>query len=115
MNHELKCWPEHFEPLSRGVKTVELRRNDRNYQVGDVLILREWEPMENAYTGRNVHATITHIVSGGEWLNPGYVAMSVRLDALNLSRDFICEGCGKLTPFRINGLCAPCAEGEALG
>ncbi len=108
MEHDLKCWPEHFEPVSRGVKTVELRRNDRNYQVGGYLWLREWEPLENAYTGRSAHALITHIVSGGEWLTPGYVALSIRIGALNLTRDFICEECGNPTPFRANGMCAAC-------
>lgn len=77
--HELKCWPEHFDPLARGLKTIELRLNDRNYQVGDVLYLREYEPLEHAYTGRSVHALITHIVSGGEWLAPGHVALSIKL------------------------------------
>lgn len=106
--HDLKCWPEHFDPVARGHKTVELRLNDRNYQVGDVLYLREYEPLERAYTGRSVHALITHIVSGGEWLAPGYVALSIRVGAVNPVRDFICEECGRLTPFRANGMCAAC-------
>jgi hypothetical protein len=79
MQHDIKCWPEHFEPVSRGVKTVELRLNDRNYQVGDVLHLREWEPMEYAYTGRSLHVIITHTVSGVGWLTPGYVALGIRI------------------------------------
>ena len=77
--HELKCWPEHFDPVARGVKTVELRLNDRNYQVGDTLYLREYEPSEPAYTGRSVRVVITHRMSGGEWLRPGYVALSIRI------------------------------------
>ena len=77
--HELKCWPEHFAPVARGVKTVELRLNDRNYQVGDMLYLREYEPMEHAYTGRSAYVAVTHIVSGGVWLAPGYVAMSIKV------------------------------------
>ncbi len=106
--HELKCYPEHFDPVARGVKTVELRLNDRNYQVGDTLFLREYEPLERAYTGRTAHAAITHIVSGGEWLSPGYVALSIRAGAVNRSRDFICEECGRPTPFRANGMCINC-------
>jgi hypothetical protein len=41
--HELKSWPEFFSAIETGEKTFELRRNDRNYQVGDVLVLREWK------------------------------------------------------------------------
>ncbi len=108
MEHDLKCWPEHFEPVAHGRKTVELRRNDRNFQVGEFLYLREWEPLQNAYTGRSAYALITHIMSGGEWLTPGYVALSIKIGTVNHSRDFICEECGKPTPFRANGMCVAC-------
>lgn len=78
MIHDLKVWPEYYAPLDRGEKTLELRLNDRNYQVGDVLLLREYEPMGADYTGRECRRLITHIVHGGEWLRAGYVAMSIR-------------------------------------
>lgn len=42
--HDLKCWPEFFRPLCQGIKTFEVRLNDRNYQVGDTLQLWEWKP-----------------------------------------------------------------------
>ena len=43
--HELKCWPEFFEPTLRGIKRFELRRDDRGgFQVGDELLLKEWNP-----------------------------------------------------------------------
>lgn len=76
--HDVKCWPEYYEPLERGDKTLELRLNDRNYRVGDVLHQREWEPLEHRYTGRSSRYLVTHIIRGGEWLVPGYVAMSIR-------------------------------------
>jgi hypothetical protein len=53
--HVLKCWPEFFQPVFDGKKNFELRKNDRDYKVGDVLVLREWEPREDdthGYTGR---------------------------------------------------------------
>lgn len=78
MQHELRCWPEHYAPVDSGAKTVELRLNDRNYQVGDTLHLREYEPIERHYTGRASFYRVTHIVQGGPWLTPGYVAMSIR-------------------------------------
>lgn len=42
--HELKSLPEFFEPLATGVKTFEIRRNDRGFKVGDQLIVQEWRP-----------------------------------------------------------------------
>lgn len=76
--HELRCWPEHYAVIDTGVKTCELRLNDRNYQTGDTLLLREWEPVENGYTGRQLRVRVTHVLSGGPWLSPGYVAMSIQ-------------------------------------
>jgi len=50
--HSVKSWPEFFGPVISNVKTFELRRADRDYQVGDRLHLREWEPQTESYTGR---------------------------------------------------------------
>lgn len=68
-SHELKCWPKHFKAVRDRSKPFELRYNDRNYQVGDLLILDEWEPFadyqrtrEGRYTGNWVSATITYIL-----------------------------------------------------
>ena len=42
--HELKSWPEFFNSVMDGSKTFEIRNNDRHFQVGDRLILKEFEP-----------------------------------------------------------------------
>jgi Domain of unknown function (DUF3850) len=44
MKHTLKTWPEFFGPINDGTKTFEIRANDRNFQVGDELRLREFKP-----------------------------------------------------------------------
>lgn len=35
--HELKIKHEYLEAVSLGIKTFELRKNDRDYQVGDLI------------------------------------------------------------------------------
>lgn len=75
--HELKCWPEYYDPIDAGIKTLELRLDDRGYRTGDTLLLREWEPLTHAYTGRECCRVVTHIVRGYDGLRPGYVAMSI--------------------------------------
>lgn len=44
MKHELKTWPQYFCRVEDGSKTFEVRKNDRGYQPGDIVVLREWDP-----------------------------------------------------------------------
>ena len=64
--HELKIWPEFFEPVASGVKTFEVRRDDRGFAVGDRLRLREWEPGgRDHHDGRPLEICIDSIGLGG--------------------------------------------------
>ena len=66
MRHNLKILPEYYEAVLDGTKTFEMRYNDRNFQVGDILRLREYQPMtdeyEARYTGRDIEVVITYIL-----------------------------------------------------
>lgn len=77
--HELKTWPEYFEAIRSGLKTFEVRKNDRWFAVGDRLLLREWEPGPNGcFTGRAMTVKVTYLLGGPfEGLKPGYVAMGI--------------------------------------
>ena len=44
MKHELKTWPQYFCRVADGTKTFEVRKNDRGFQQGDTVILKEWSP-----------------------------------------------------------------------
>jgi hypothetical protein len=44
MIHELKTWPQYFQRVKDGSKTFEVRKNDRGFQLGDSVVLREWDP-----------------------------------------------------------------------
>ncbi len=64
--HELKSWPEYFNLVQRNLKTFELRFDDRGYEEGDLLHLREWvpnveNPKEGKYTGRVAIVKVLHI------------------------------------------------------
>ena len=75
---DLKILPEHFADIKSGRKKAELRYNDRNYTVGDKLILREWTG--NDYTGRTCSVIITHILQNcGFGLVDGYAILSIEL------------------------------------
>ncbi|MDX7660785.1 DUF3850 domain-containing protein, partial [Klebsiella quasipneumoniae] len=61
-----------------GVKRAELRKNDRDYRVGDTLHLTETPRGSCHQTGEFINVKITHIADVGEWM-PGYVLLSVDL------------------------------------
>lgn len=59
--HDLKIWPDDFPAVQSGYKPIEMRLNDRDYQAGDVLKLREWDPKNEQYTGRKTCKEIRHV------------------------------------------------------
>jgi len=62
--HQLKSWPEFFGPLLDGSKNFELRKNDRDYRVGDHLLLQEYEPRDQRFTGRELAKRVTYVLTG---------------------------------------------------
>lgn len=87
--HELKVWPEYFTALTRGDKTFELRKDDRDFCINDILILKEWDPQTPEYTGRQGRYIITYIVRNVEnfGLMPGYAVLGIRRYDLSLVTD----------------------------
>lgn len=70
--HELKITPEYFEAVFMGTKTFEIRKNDRGFKVGDMLILKEWN---GSYTGKKLARKVTYITDYQQ--KPGYVVMAI--------------------------------------
>lgn len=72
--HELKTLPEYYQQVISGQKRFEYRRNDRGYQVGDVLILREYILPDlttpGGYTGAKCEAIVTCMLNCSS-LEPG--------------------------------------------
>ncbi len=60
--HELKILPRWFEDVQSGRKNFEIRRNDRDFKVGDYLLLKEWN--KGKYTGREIMMRIQYIYHG---------------------------------------------------
>lgn len=61
--HQLKCWPEYYQATEQGNKNFEYRRNDRDFKLGDFILLQEYDQM-SGYTGREKQLMITYILSG---------------------------------------------------
>lgn len=75
--HVLKCDPEYFDRLLSGNKRCEIRKNDRNFQYGDRLLIYEYDRATKVKSGRQLEYRITDIVSDFEGLTPGWVALSL--------------------------------------
>gem|GEM_PF-807828 len=63
--HELKTWPSCFAAVRAGNKPFDVRENDRNFQVGDMLILREFDPESEQYTGQSITRWVSYVLQGG--------------------------------------------------
>ena len=96
--HGLKTLPVYFDAVDSGAKTFEIRNNDRDFQTGDWLELREFdpqlvtvpapwsppgmpqEPSHDGYTGRVLKASVTYVFHD-TWenfgLKKGYVVLGL--------------------------------------
>lgn len=87
MLHELKSWPEFYGAAVSGEKRFEVRLNDRGFRVADELLLREYDPEREEYTGRSAQFLVTYILDSvndviPRGISPDYVVMSIApLDA----------------------------------
>lgn len=81
MKHELKTWPEYYRAIRDNIKKFEFRVNDRNFKVGDELILREYEPFSESYTERDkneyIHCYVLYILPVITDPPTNYVIMSI--------------------------------------
>jgi len=79
MEHKLKTWPVYFFDVATGMKTFEIRKNDRRFSVGDTLCLQEYDPDKQEYTGEELKVKIDYTVSldGLPGIPVGYVGMSI--------------------------------------
>ncbi|KKM98516.1 hypothetical protein LCGC14_1157060 [marine sediment metagenome] len=77
MVHKLKTWPVFFEHMIAGRKPFDVRINDRDFRVGDIIISQEWDTIKADYTGREHKAKVTYVLKGMGLL-PDYVALGLK-------------------------------------
>ena len=76
--YKLKIKSEYYVDVINGTKTAEIRYNDRNYQVDDILILNEIDE-NGVFTGKNCEVIVTHVLDDNQYLQTGYVMLSFHL------------------------------------
>lgn len=76
MIHDLKILPQYFKEVVSGEKKFEIRKDDRNFSVGDIIDLREFD--NNHYTGNIYSVKITYKFDGGSYgIEDGYCVLSI--------------------------------------
>lgn len=119
--HKLKCWPEFFIVVQGGLKNFEIRKNDRDYKVGDELVLQEFSPCglcngtgrvegqvfwpicecmagdkpKGRYTGHKITRYVSYVTPFEQ--KPDNVVMALQLEP-------VCPACGTLEVSKRRGL-----------
>lgn len=72
MIHQLKIRNEYFDRVLNDQKAFEVRINDRDFQVGDKVQLREIEGVDAGYTGNEIIVKITYLLQNIDGIINGY-------------------------------------------
>ncbi len=62
----------------KGIKPWEIRKNDRKFEPGDDVVLEEWNPTHEAFTGSWIMGSIVYLHVGVLGLLPDYCAFTFR-------------------------------------
>ncbi len=91
MLHELKLSTEFFDDVSNFKKSFEIRKNDRNYKIGDILGFNEYDLDNSVYTGRSCFCYVEYVFNHSDYVIDDYVILGIRpcsVNALGLEVDF---------------------------
>lgn len=77
--HELKCWSPWFEQVTHETKKFEVRKDDREFEIGDVLHLRLYDPKTKKYQGCECLVFVQVVWRNIVGLEKGYCIMSIQL------------------------------------
>ena len=80
MTHELKTLPKYYKAVVKGEKTFEVRKDDRDFQVGDKLTLKKYN--NGRWLLEDTTMTITYILGRHEdekiFVEDGYVILGIK-------------------------------------
>lgn len=75
--HQIRLSSKYFDDVCSGKKSFELRKNDRNYKVGDILEMTEFKDGKN--TGRTVRVAVTYILEDYTGIEDDYCIMAIKV------------------------------------
>lgn len=75
--HYIKCEKELFSDVVGGYKSFEIQKNDRDYQPGDDIVLREYDKELAELTGRETRVSIIYFLADYPGIEPGYCILGI--------------------------------------
>jgi hypothetical protein len=105
MTHELKVWTEYYPAIESGAKPFEIRIDDRPFSVGDDLLLREWDSVQEKYTNKETRRRITYILRDAQIFGvmAGYAILGIeKRPGIQNAQEFMQEYEKKENPFYPN-------------
>lgn len=91
VDHELKLDPARMAEVLAGTKTHEVRRFDRDFKLGDTLLLREFDRQSNRFVGPAAFMEVTNVTLPGTYGLPA--AIGVMSVAMRDAADLFTEAC----------------------
>lgn len=79
MVHELKIVNPYFRKVALGIKTFELRKNDRDFKQFDWLVLKEYDSISNKYSGNYVKAMVIYMLKNYKGIEKGYCILGLKI------------------------------------
>lgn len=77
--HELKTIQPYFNDVYSGIKNFEVRKNNRDFVVGDYLVLKHYDEIKNRFNGAYVLAKIMYILKDIAYCKDGYVVLGIEV------------------------------------
>lgn len=90
--HTLKTVNPYFEDVLNQHKMFEVRKNDRDFQVGDFLILQEYDSKREVYLGRKIKCVITYILNDESVCKKGFVVLGIMFIGWEFEEWLVREG-----------------------
>ncbi len=75
--HYIRLAATYYDDVKAGIKTFELRKNDRDYRTGDILEMNEFTDGRN--TGRVIRCRVTYMLEEYTGLTDGYCILGIKV------------------------------------
>lgn len=78
MTHAIKIEPQFYKDVESLNKTFEVRKADREYKVGDALLLQEYDAETKKYSGKEWSGYINYVFTDEAYVKKGFVILGIK-------------------------------------